>query len=95
VAIETWKEPEALLRIVPFVIAPRGGVSLEVFAEPPFTAAAVHPLDMMEVDLSSSGLREKVRRGAPIEGSVPPEVARYIDEHGLYRTETLTRVQNT
>ena len=95
VEIETWKEPEALLRIVPFVIAPRRGVSLESFAEPPFATAEIHPLDMMEVDLSSSGLRAKVRQGDSIEQWVPPEVARYIAEHGLYRAGALTRVQNT
>jgi len=42
-------------------------------------------LDNEPVDASSSGIRERVDGGLPIDGLVPDAVARYIDEHGLYR----------
>jgi nicotinate-nucleotide adenylyltransferase len=93
--ITTWREPEALLQSVPFVIAPRDGVSGDVFNLPPFDAAQIFPLDMEEVDLSSSWLREKVARGEEISEWVPPEVAAYITENGLYRDRELTRVRST
>jgi nicotinic acid mononucleotide adenylyltransferase len=41
---------------------------------------------MPPVDASSSGIRERVRRGEPIEELVGARVARYIAEHGLYTT---------
>jgi nicotinate-nucleotide adenylyltransferase len=93
--ITTWREPEALLRSVPFVIAPREGVARDVFDRPPFSAAQIYPLDMEEVDLSSSWLREKVARGEEIGEWVPPEVADYIAENGLYRDRELTGVRST
>jgi nicotinate-nucleotide adenylyltransferase len=86
--ITTWREPEALLRSVPFVIAPREGVSWDALDRPPFDAARIHPLDMEEVDLSSSWLREKVTRGEEIGLWVAPEVAAYVEENGLYRERT-------
>ncbi len=90
--IETWKEPEALLKSVPFIVAPRDGVRKAIFTAPPFDRAEIHFLDMEEVDLSSTWVREAVRRGEEFERSVPPRVADYIREHGLYRelTKSLT-----
>jgi nicotinate-nucleotide adenylyltransferase len=36
------------------------------------------------LEISSSSIREKVRTGKRIRGLVPPEVERYIFDHGLY-----------
>ena len=85
VQIETWREPEALLRSVPFVLAPRAGVDMRLFREPPFDVMELYTLQMEEVDLSSTHLRERIRRGEAIEEWVPASVARYVAEHGLYK----------
>ena len=92
--ITTWREPKALLESVPFIIAPREGLSGGAFDLAPFDAAEIHPLDMEEVDLSSSRLREKAARGEEIRECVPPEVAAYIAKHGLYRNRELTGVRS-
>jgi len=93
--IDTWREPEALLRSVPFVIAPRSGISTEWFHKRPFDVAAIYPLMMDEVDLSSSRMRERVRCGEPLTGWVPPKVERYIETKGLYKDRELSEVSNT
>jgi len=85
IEIDTWKEAKELLASVPFIIAPRPGVPLSAFAEPPFDQASIYPLDMPAIDLSSTSLREMVREGKRIDRFVPAEVAGYIIEHGLYR----------
>lgn len=36
-------------------------------------------------DVSSTTIRERLARGEPVDDLVPRGVARYIDEHGLYR----------
>ena len=83
--LDTWKEPHELLRSVPFIISPRSGVSLDVFDVSPFREAVIVPLQMDDVDLSSSGLRERIQRGESIREWVPEQVAEYIEEHKYYR----------
>lgn len=83
--LDTWKEPHELLRSVPFIIAPRSGVSLDVFDVSPFREAVIVPLEMEDVDLSSSGLRERIERGEAIHEWVPAPVARYIEENRCYQ----------
>jgi len=91
--IKTWREPEALLRSVPFLVAPREGVSAGVFGQAPFDMAEVYALKMEEVDLSSSWLRDKVARGEGIAEWVPLRVAEYVAKNGLYRNRKLTGVR--
>jgi nicotinate-nucleotide adenylyltransferase len=83
--IDTWREYRALLRSVPFVVAPRAGIPLSSFSGPPYDEAAVRVLDMAAVDLSSSFVRERVARGETIESWVPRGVAAYVRSRGLYR----------
>ena len=93
--IETWREPQALLDNVPFVVAPRAGIPLSFLARPPFDVASIQVLDMGEVDLSSTAVRDRVARGESIETWVPRSVARYIEEHGLYRVGAAVRSHGT
>jgi nicotinate-nucleotide adenylyltransferase len=90
--IETWREPDALLASVPFLIAPRNGVPPARFEQPPFEKATLRFLDMDPVDLSSTQVRERVRRGEPIEEDVPRAVVEYIQAHHLYRDRQPVRV---
>jgi len=41
------------------------------------------PLPML--DISATAVRARIAAGADIASLVPPEVARYIDQHRLYR----------
>ena len=91
--LDTWKEPHELLRSVPFIIAPRSGVSLDLFDVSPFREAMIVPLRMEDVDLSSSGLRERVQRGESIREWVPEQVAEYIAEHKYYRKRELAKTE--
>jgi nicotinate-nucleotide adenylyltransferase len=93
--IETWREPKALLDSVSFIVAPRAGVALSFLGRPPFDAASIHVLDMDEVDLSSTLVRDRAARGESIEAWVPRSVARYIEEHGLYGVGDRARSQGT
>ena len=89
--LDTWREPHELLRSVPFIIAPRSGVSLDVIDVSPFREAVIVPLQMDDVDLSSSGLRERIQRGESIREWVPEQVAKYVEEHQCYRTRELEK----
>ena len=38
-----------------------------------------------EPDISATQIRQMIAEGKPVDDLVPPEVNRYIREHGLYR----------
>ena len=82
--IDSWKEADALLRLVPFLVAPRLDVPMDAFARPPFDAADVHVIEMERIDVSSTDLRERAHRGESIDRWVPASVAAYIRENALY-----------
>ncbi|MDE0311976.1 MAG: hypothetical protein OXI52_06895, partial [Caldilineaceae bacterium] len=54
-------------------------------AELPGVRERVIVLEMPELGIASSDLRERVRAGRPIRYQVPREVERYIGEQSLYR----------
>ena len=45
----------------------------------------IYPAVVSPVDIASSQLRERLRRGAPVDPWLSPAVAHYIKEKGLYR----------
>jgi nicotinate-nucleotide adenylyltransferase len=81
--LHTWHGWEELLRTVVLAVAARAGTVVaarpEVLREP----HRVVPLPPM--DIAATDIRARVARGEPIGHLVPPEVARYIDSHRLYR----------
>jgi nicotinate-nucleotide adenylyltransferase len=55
--------------------------------ERPGVGGRIFHLRLPPVPVSSSDVRARVERGATIDDLVPPGVARYISEHGLYTEE--------
>lgn len=84
IQIETWKEPEALLTICPFLVAPRRGYGVKDFQDGIFQGKDLRFLEMEEISISSTEIREKYRDGATVDHLVPPSVRSYIEEKGLY-----------
>ena len=78
VAFPTWKSPERVLELARLGVATRPGYA---------PAAASPRIEIFELEphpVSSSEIRECVRRGKPLDGLVSPAVARYLEERGLY-----------
>jgi nicotinate-nucleotide adenylyltransferase len=46
-------------------------------------------------DVSSTGIRERLRRGESVSGLVPPAVERHIHQHGLYRGDVRRQADMT
>jgi nicotinate-nucleotide adenylyltransferase len=84
--LHTWKDWPELLARVTLAVANRPG------AVPPVDAAVLRaphrvvPLPML--DISSTEVRQRVAAGQPVGALVPPQVARYIESHALYRGST-------
>jgi nicotinate-nucleotide adenylyltransferase len=76
-----WHEPESIADHVTVVVAPRGGV---VLPELPFDPESVIRIKMPFLDVSSTDLRARARRGKSLRYLVPDAVAEYIREHKVY-----------
>ena len=84
--LPSWHRWRELLARVTLAVANRPGQAPPAAAGQGDPAHCVVPLPML--DISSTAIRAKVARGEPIDALVPPAVARYIDQHSLYREGT-------
>jgi nicotinate-nucleotide adenylyltransferase len=90
VELPLWKDAERLVTLCKLVVVPRYGPNLPELGEVArqlggMSAENVVTLDSPMIGISSSGIRDRVSRGLPIDYLVPGEVERYIIAHGLYR----------
>lgn len=79
----TWKEPDAVLDRIELGVATRAGVE-----QPPLLPGHEGRVRFFAIDsppIASSDLRDRVRRGEPLDGLVPGPVAAEIARRGLYR----------
>ena len=85
--ILTWKEPDQVLAQAELIAATRPGFDLDsLVKQVPGAAGRVHRMEIPALAISSSDIRARVARGAPIQYLVPDGVARFIHKQGLYRT---------
>ena len=71
---KNWHRWEDILRLANPAIMPREG----------FAICDERLLPIAKLQSMSTNIRKRVQEGNPIGDSVPPEVAEYITEHGLY-----------
>jgi nicotinate-nucleotide adenylyltransferase len=81
-----WREPEALLREVDFVLMARPGWRFDWEKLP----SIYRPLEKRVVEtplieISATQIRQRVEQGQSIDFLTPPPVVRYIHDYGLYR----------
>jgi nicotinate-nucleotide adenylyltransferase len=95
--IATWSRYPLVLDMATFVVvsrpgSPAGGLRgtmpalanrMRLDAPPPGQIAIVL-VDAPTPDVSSTEIRRRLEAGGSLEGLVPPAVATYIDQHGLY-----------
>jgi nicotinate-nucleotide adenylyltransferase len=84
-----WKEPDRLIQLCKLVAVTRPGFSRPglkaMEASVPGVTRSVVWLDIPPVDISSTGIRNRVAQGLSVHGLVPEAVESYIKERKLYR----------
>jgi len=83
--ILTWHRNSDLVKMCRFIAATRPGYPLDGLKNLP--ADYLRQIDIVEVpgiEISSTDLRERVRRNLPIRYLTPPETEAYIKKHRLY-----------
>jgi nicotinate-nucleotide adenylyltransferase len=88
VGLESWREPERVVRLARLAVARRAGVSESEVAAVMRSLGAddrATMLEMPQFGVSSSAVRERAAAGRPLRYLVPEPVARFIEEKGIYR----------
>jgi nicotinate-nucleotide adenylyltransferase len=84
----SWKDPDGVLELTRLGVATRPGYErnrLERVLAELARPDRVSFFEIEPVDVSSRDIRARVARNRPIDGLVPPAVAREIERLGLYR----------
>jgi len=81
-----WKQPEEILKLAKVVVIRRlmekmPDISTDIDKK-------VHYLDSPIIDISSTEIRNQIKRGTDVSNLVPRPVLKLIDEYGLYRQPT-------
>ena len=74
-----WKGWKELASLIDFLVVDRHGFKIKNFP-----AEFIHVKGRIS-EISSTEIREKIRRGLPIDDLVPPKIKGYIERHGLYK----------
>jgi nicotinate-nucleotide adenylyltransferase len=85
--LETWREPRRVVELAELAIARRAGTDdAEVAAVLRSIGAGERStmLEMPQFGISSSTARERAAAGQPLRYIVPDQVARFINERGVY-----------
>jgi nicotinate-nucleotide adenylyltransferase len=77
-----WHDPAGIAGEAKIAYAQREGIEAP---EPPLPSWRLVRIDMPLIAISSTDLRERVRRGQSLRYFVPPAVEAYIKAEGLYR----------
>lgn len=86
--LEHWHQPARIVTAARLGVAARPGATVETSAAlralVPGIETRIDRIEMAEVDLSSTGVRARLRSGASVEGEIPPAVLDVIHRRGLY-----------
>ena len=90
--LHTWKKWQTLVKQTHIAVAMREGDSLgqtprelHAWLGEALQNGSVRILQAPLCDISSTRILQDIRNGSLPDGLIPPQVARYIREHGLYR----------
>jgi nicotinate-nucleotide adenylyltransferase len=84
--LHTWNDWQALLALVTLAVAQRPGAPGQ--GNPDVTRVAHAQVALPMMDISSTDIRQRVAEGRDFTDMVPAAVARYIDQHHLYRGQS-------
>lgn len=83
--LHTWHRFNELIDVVDFIVMRRAGHTLDLDdLDSKARTLAVRGFRVPSVEISSTEVRQRVRQGISVEHWVPPGVARFIADRGIY-----------
>jgi len=83
--LNTWRDWPELLQRVTLAVAAREGAAVVASSEVAATPHRMVLLPLPRMDVSSTAIRTAAAEGRDYTDMVPGSIARYIDQHHLYR----------
>ena len=88
--IENWRNPEQIFENCTIIAAMRGDTPLSRMTEKKTEleekfAADIHLIPFLQLEISSTLIRQRLTQNASVKYLVPDTVIAYIKEKGLYR----------
>jgi nicotinate-nucleotide adenylyltransferase len=87
-SLESWEKPERVLELAKLAVVPRQDIEMEAVDSTLERIGAADRAEIIQMPLcgvSSTMIRERVRRGRPLRHLVPEKVVELIAERELYR----------
>jgi nicotinate-nucleotide adenylyltransferase len=87
-SLESWEKPERVLELAKLAVVPRQDIEMEAVDSTLERIGAADRAEIIQMPLcgvSSTMIRERVRRGRPLRHLVPERVEELIAERELYR----------
>lgn len=75
---KSWKSPEKIKKMVTIIVAKRRGISFRNSKE-------FKQVDITQIELSSSQIRQRLKKGRTIKYLVPKKVESYIKKNNIYK----------
>jgi nicotinate-nucleotide adenylyltransferase len=81
-SFHTWKEPDEIMKLAKIVVLRRKSSHAPQFEDKYYRKAVF--VQTRGIEISATDLRERVKKGSPINFLVPTKVMEYINNHKLY-----------
>ena len=78
----TWKDPDEIMKLAKIIVLKRKSSHPPQFKDKYYNQAVF--VQTRGIEISATDLRERVKKGLPINFLVPPKVLEYIHNHKLY-----------
>jgi len=78
----TWKDPDEIMKLAKILVLKRKSSHPPQFKDEYYHQAVF--VQTRGIEISATDLRERVKKGLPINFLVPPNVLEYIHKHNLY-----------
>jgi nicotinate-nucleotide adenylyltransferase len=82
--MDSWREPEKIFQISNVVAMRRPGYRREEIESLDWYSKILW-VDVTPIEISSSMIRKKIQQGESVQGLVPEQVEKFIEEKGLYK----------
>ena len=76
--LKAWKHLDRIMKLANFVVANRPGHRIRA-------VKGVIMINIPNVDISSSDIRQRIKKGLSVKKLIPGNVLKYINKKGLYR----------